>query len=68
MEGLLMTVDIEKAFDSSNHYFLICLLKKHCFGNHFREWIQFLKKPLESCVINGGKTTPYFKLELKRGL
>ena len=49
-----MTVDIEKAFDSINHSFLMCLLKKIGFGNEFRKWIQIL--------ING-KTTPYFKLQ-----
>ena len=63
IEGLLMTVDIEKAFDSINHSFLMCVLKKFGFGNDFRKWIQILMKNPESCVINGGKTTPYFKLE-----
>ena len=38
-EGLLMTVDIEKAFDSFNHFFLMCVLKKIGFGNEFRKWI-----------------------------
>ena len=58
-----MTVDIEKAFDSINHSFLMCVLKKFGFGNEFRKWIQILLKNPESCVINGGKTTLYFKLE-----
>ena len=62
-EGILMTVDIEKVFDSINHSFLMCVLKKFGFGNDFRKWIQILMKNPESCVINGGKTTPYFKLE-----
>ena len=31
MEGLLMTVDIEKAFDAINHSFLTCVLKKIWF-------------------------------------
>ena len=63
IEGLLMTVDIEKAFDSINHSFMICVLKNFGLGNGFRKWIQILLKNPESCVINGGKTTPYFKLE-----
>ena len=62
-----MTADIEKAFDSINHSFLMCMLKKFGFGNDFRKWIQILMKNPESCVINGGKTTPYFKLERGTG-
>ena len=58
-----MKVAIEKAFDSINHSFLMCVLKKFGFGNEFRKWIQTLMKNLELCVINGGKLTPYFKLE-----
>ena len=41
----------------------MCVLKIFGFGNDFRKWIQILMKNPESCVINGGKTTPYFKLE-----
>ena len=41
----------------------MCVLKKFGFGNDFRKWIQILMKNPESCVINGGKTTPYFTLE-----
>ena len=58
-----MTVDIEKAFDSINHSFLMCVLKRIGFGNEFRKWIQILLKNSESCVFDGGKTTSYFKLE-----
>ena len=62
-DGILMTVDIEKAFDSINHCFLMPVLKKFGFGKDFRKSIQILMKNLESCVINGSKTTLYFKLE-----
>ena len=58
-----MTVDIEKAFDSINHSFLMCVLKNFGFGNDFRKWMQILIKNSEFSVINGAKTTPYFKLE-----
>ena len=58
-----MTVDIEKAFDSINHSFLMCVFKKFKFGNDFRKWIQIIMKKPESRVMNGGKISPYVKLE-----
>ena len=62
-KGYLVTIDIEKAFDSVNHVFLIAILEKFGFGKIFIEWIKILLKDQESCVINGGKTSQYFKLE-----
>ena len=32
-KGFLVTIDIEKAFDSVNHYFLIAVLEKIGFGS-----------------------------------
>ena len=29
MEGYLITIDIEKAFDFVDHYFLLAILEKH---------------------------------------
>ena len=63
IRGLVVTVDIQKAFDSLNHLFLITALKKFGFGNKFIKWIQILLKNQESCIINGGTTTKYFKLQ-----
>ena len=63
IRGLVVTVDIQKAFDSVNHLFLITALKKFGFGKEFIKWIQILLKNQESCIINGGTTTKYFKLE-----
>ena len=62
-DGLLMTVDVDKAFDSINHSFFVCMSKNFGFANEFWKWIQILRKNPESCVINDGKTTLYFKLE-----
>ena len=61
-EGFLVTIDIEKAFDSVNHHFLIAILEKIGFGIKFIEWIKVLLNNQESCVINGGKTLKYFKV------
>ena len=62
-EGFLLTIDIEKAFDSVNHVFLLEALKKYGFGKQFIQWIRTILKNQESCIINGGVTTQYFKLE-----
>ena len=62
-ECFFVTIDIEKAFDSVNHHFLIVILEKIGFGTEFIEWIKVLLNNQESCVINGGKTSKYLKLE-----
>ena len=65
IEGFIMTADIEKAFDSMDHQFLISALRKFGFGEYFIEWIKVMLNRNESCVINGGTTSKYF--ELQRG-
>ena len=62
INGFLVTVDIEKAFDSLNHSFLLAVLKKFDFGTSFINWIETILNKPESCVINSGKTTQYFQL------
>ena len=59
----LVTMDLEKAFDSLDHDFLICVLKKIGFGDNFITWIKILLNDQQSCVLNGGLTTQYLKLE-----
>ena len=52
-EGILLTVDIEKVFDSVNHLFLVSALEKYGFKNDFIRWTKLLLKNQESCIING---------------
>ena len=56
-------MDIEKAFDSLNHNFLISALGKYGFGKNFMSWVRTLLRNQELCVlIQSGTTTKYFLL------
>ena len=63
ISGYLVTMDIEKAFDSLDHDFLLFAIKKFGFGKNFIHWINVLLNKQQSCVINRGFTTRYFNLE-----
>ena len=66
LKGYIVTVDIEKAFDSLSHSFLLVCLKKYGYGNDFIKWVEMLFECQESCIINGGNTTKYFKKVLDK--
>ena len=63
MEGYLLKIDTEKAFDSVDHYFLLAILEKYGLKKNFLRWIETLLNNQESCIINRGITTHYFKLK-----
>ena len=62
MDGCLVEIDIEKAFESLDYEFLILTLEKYGFGKSFNLWVKVLLRDQESCVINGGTTAKYFSL------
>ena len=63
MEGSLLTVDIEKTFDSIDYYFLLAILEKYGLKESFLKWIENLLNNQESYIINGRITIDYFKLK-----
>ena len=63
IKGLLLTIDIEKAFDYVDHQFLISVLKTFGFEKNLVRWIKLLLRNQESRIINGGIATKYFRLE-----
>ena len=63
IEGYLVTADIQKAFDSLDHNFLLATLSKSNFGKNFINWIKIILNGQESCVFNGGFSTGYFPLQ-----
>ena len=65
MDGFLVAMDIEKAFDSLDHDFLILTLEKYGFGKNVILWVKILLRDQEPCVFYDGTTTKNFPL--KRG-
>ena len=63
IEGFLMTVDIEKAFDSVDHTFLYACLQRLGINGEFIKWLKVLYEKQESCVMNGSHSTGYFQLQ-----
>ena len=66
MDGLLMMIDFEKAYDSVEWPFLLTALEKYNFGPMIIQWIKTFYNNIESCVTNNHITTQYFKVT--RGL
>ena len=63
IEAILFSADVEKAFDSIDHCFLLSVLKSFGFGLDFIQWVKTLFKNSESCVMNNGFSTGYFALK-----
>ena len=63
LKSYILTVDIEKAFNSLSYSLLVICLKKYEYGNDFMKWVEILLECQVSCIINGGNTTKYFKLQ-----
>ena len=63
LDGFLLTIDIEKAFDSVDHPFLFATLETMNFDSYFIDWIKVLLNKQESCIFNGGQSTGYFSQE-----
>ena len=63
IEAILFLADFEKAFDSIDHSFLFAVLESFGFGPDFIQWVRTLFYNAESCVINNGRSTGYFRLE-----
>ena len=63
MEGYLLTIGAEKAFDSVDRYFLLAILDKYGFKKNSLRWIETLLNNQKLSLINKGITTHHFKLK-----
>ena len=61
--GLIFFADFEKAFDSIDHDFIFKSLNYFNFGNSFINWIKLFYKDAQSCVVNNGHMSDFFKIE-----
>ena len=66
IDGRLIAIDFQKAFDSVSREFLFKTLSIFNFGPSFSQWVQTFYKNISSCVINNGYSTGLF--EIQRGV
>ena len=63
MNSYSVKIDTEKAFDSLDYDFIIPASKNFVFKSNFIARIKTFLVEQESCDINGGVTTQYFRLK-----
>jgi hypothetical protein len=61
MHGILSYIDFQKTFDTVNWTFMHKVLEKLNFGPFFRRCIKVMYNNIESCIINNGITSSFFK-------
>ena len=61
--ALIISLDMEKAFEKTEMNILDTVLEKMGFGGKYRYMVQLLYKNITSCTINNGYTSEYFKVE-----
>ena len=63
--GLILSIDFEKAFDTVSWKFIDKILTYFNFGPAIKSWIHLFQNDSESCIIQNGFMSDFFKL--KRG-
>ena len=66
LEAYAVAIDFEKAFDSVDWNFIWKTLAAYNIPTGFIDAIKLLYNDIESCVVNNGTSTKYFKV--KRGV
>ena len=60
--GMILLIDFEKAFDTVSWSFIDKVLDIFNFGTSIKNWVHTFYKDSESCVIQNGIMSPFFKL------
>jgi exonuclease III len=61
LPGILTYIDFHKAFDTVCWQFMQQVLTKMNFGDYFRNCIEVMYNNIESCVMNNGNASTFFK-------
>lgn len=59
-QGVLVSIDFEKAFDSINWEFVFRALKFFDFSETFTNWIKIFYNNIQTCVLNKAHVTKFF--------
>ena len=62
LDAYILAIDFEKAFDSIEWQFIWEALKSYGFPDTYINFIKTVYSNIETCVINGGKTSTFFKV------
>ncbi len=60
--GMIFSIDFEKAFDKLEWDFINKVLKHFGFKENLCKWVKLFYSTMESCIINNGFTSNYFKV------
>ena len=66
IEGAVVFLDFQKAFDTVNHNFFHATLEQFKFGKSFIKWVRTIYNKAEACLSNNGWTSKPF--EIQRGI
>ena len=58
--GAVLSIDLNKAFDSLHWPFIFAALKCYGFGQSIIEWIRMLYKKPQCCIINNDFLSVFF--------
>ena len=61
MDGLLMLIDFEKAFDSISWKFMHLVLEKFGFTDHLIKWVRLFNTNINASVLQFGTLSDFFK-------
>ena len=61
-DGIIISLDYEKAFDPLSINAIVKALYHHGFGESFIKWIRILLFQRKSCVKNGGYLSDFFDM------